>query len=239
MNIAWSGLADNNYWELIAKYCVPSWNKLPGDRYIVTDDITIPVTSAKIIDYNSIENKNSKFLAGSKKVHNFWRKMQSQVWAVRNLTQYDYVVLLDTDIEIVNFDHKLFETIIQEFTESGLVWATGRSQRGGHDSGFIIFNMKHPDRIPLINTYENIWESGEIVNLNKAYDGNAVESLLETNKSYKIKNNDCGSGLHIYDLGPVHYGSKIPKATRTVSNSGEEMVTNWLKEHPIKKFKNS
>jgi hypothetical protein len=239
MKIAWSGLADKKYYEYIARYCLPSWSKLPGEVYLVTDDITLPINSCNLIDYNSIENKNSKFLAGSKKVHNFWRKMQSQVWAIKNLIQYDYVVLLDTDIEVINFDSEMFKTIIEEFSESGLVWATGQSQRRGHDSGFIIFNMKHPDRIPLIDAYENIWESGEIVNLNKAYDGNAVEQLLETTPSYKIKNNDCGKGLHVYNLGLVHWGSKEPKLMRANTANGEELVNSILAKRPIKTFKNS
>jgi hypothetical protein len=239
MNIAWAGLADKKYYEYIAKYCLPSWGNLPGEKFLVTDDISLPIDYLQLIDYNSIENKNSKFLAGSKKVHGFWRKMQSQVWAVKNLQSYDFVVLLDTDIEIIEFNNSEFERILNEFKESNLVWATGRSQRRGHDSGFIIFNMKHSDRIPLINAYENIWESGEIASLNKAYDGNAVEQLLETTPSYKIKNNDCGKGLHHYkELGMVHWGSKEPKEQRSNAASGKELLEQRLSNIVIKKFKN-
>lgn len=239
MKIAWSGLADKKYYEYIAKYCLPSWGNLPGDVYLVTDDVTLPVKGMTVVDYNSIENKESKFLAGSKKVHNFWRKMQSQVWAIKNLTQYDYVVLLDTDIEVFNFNNEMFAEIINDFEQSGLVWATGRSQRGGHDSGFIIFNMSHAARLPLINTYENIWESGEIEGLDKAYDGNAVEMLLETTPSLKIKNNDYGKGLHIYDVGVVHWGSKEPKADRAAAKSGVELVNARMAAITPKVFKNA
>lgn len=238
MKIAWSGLADKKYWEYIAKFCVPSWNQLLGDKYVVTDDMSLPITGVTLIDYNSIENKNSRFLAGSKKVHNFWRKMQSQVWAVKTLTDYDFVILLDTDIEAIEFNTEEFYRIIDNFKKSGLVWATGRSQRQGHDSGFIIFNMAHPDKDMLISKYENIWESGNIVNLPKAYDGDAVESLLLEHESYKVYNVDCGKGLHHYQgLNIVHWGSKEPKQLRSTANSGKDLLKEKLENLIIKKFK--
>ena len=199
----------------------------------------LPVSSSfNLVDYTTIYNQSSVFNASSKKVDNFWKKMQSQVWAVRNLTQYDWVVLFDTDIEVLSFDINMFLGIIHQLDESGLIWATGESQRRGHDSGFIVVNMRHPDLNKLFNEYENIWESGKIFELSKAYDGNAVELLLETYPSIKIKNTDCGKGMHIYDLGPVHWGSKEPKEQRRVATNGEDVVRQRLLANPPKIYKN-
>lgn len=238
--IIWSGLADHNYYELIAKYCLKSWTTLPGLKYILHDSNSINIPGIGIIDYNIAENKNSIFLRqkNSKKTRNFWKKMQSQVWAIRNLTNCDFLVLLDTDIEILDFNTKEFEKYLTELLNSGYIWATGESNRGGHDSGFIVLNMKHPKLKELTDYYENIWESGNIFKLDKWYDGNAVESMFPIYPSLKIRNRDCGQGFHFYELGLVHYGSKMPKQMRIEHNgSGKDLVEKRLSEISVKKLK--
>lgn len=243
MSVAWVGLADLKYWEYIAKYCVPSWTILPGDKYIITDDATFKLDdNFKVVQFETVENKQSKFLArneGSRKVHNFWRKMQSQTWATKNLVQYDFVVLIDTDIECINFNNDEFKIITDQLVSQNILWATGQSQRRGHDSGFIVINMKHNHRLQAFLEYENIWDSGKISTLNKAYDGDAMESMLEVYPSLKIRNTDYGSGLHIYDIGFVHWGSKKPKVDRAAAVSGKELVKQRIAEIIPKVFKNS
>jgi len=242
--LLWSGLADENYYNVIAKYCLPSWSILPGDKNVVHDGNIINIESISITPWDSINNKKSKFLLRnpSKKVWNFWRKMQCQVWTARSFKEkYDFIVLLDTDIEILNsFDNKKLEKELNNFINSGLVWATGRSNRRGHDSGFIILNTRHELFDQVINDYENIWEGEEckLSALAKPYDGHAVESMFNNYPSYKIMNTDYGKGFHVYDLGLVHYGSKIPKSLRSNSKeSGHVIVENYTKDIIIKKYK--
>ena len=90
--------------------------------------------------------------------------------------------------------------------------------------------MRDPRLDQLIYDYENIWESGKIFELFRYYDGNAVESLFEIYPSYKILNTDHGGGLHTYELGTVHYGSKIPKLLRALYNN----TTNFMVDEIIK-----
>jgi hypothetical protein len=240
MKIIWSGLADAKYFEFIAQYCLPSWKKLPGEKYIVHDDKIINYNFINVVDWETVVNFESQYWVtynnGKKKTNSFWKKMQSQVWAVRNLTNCDILVLLDTDIEILKFDKKKFNAMLEDFVNSEYVWATGQSQRKGHDSGFIVFNMQHPKLQELINYYENIWDSGKIFDLKKSYDGHAVESMLAGDyPSYKIPNIDYGNGFHVYDLGLVHYGSKIPKKIRQTSKlSGEDIVKDYTADKEIK-----
>lgn len=239
MNIAWCGLVDQKYWDYIAKCCIPSWTTLPGSKFLITDNMSLPVDcSFTLVDYETVYNRNSQFNASSKKVDNFWKKMQSQVWAVRNLTEFDFVVLFDTDIEVLSFDINMFLGILNSLRSSECIWATGESQRRGHDSGFIIVNTAHPGLQSLFTEYENIWESGKIFELDKAYDGNAVELLLQTYPSIKIRNTDCGKGMHLYDLGPVHWGSKEPKEQRREARNGEDVVRQRLLSNPPKVYKN-
>lgn len=242
MKIKWSGLADENYYDYIAKYCLPSWYKLPGEKYIVNDGSSIQHDFLNVVKWKKVGNYDAPFWEiqkSRKKTNNFWRKMQSQVWAVRNIKDCDFLVLLDTDIEVLDFNNELFEQELNNFVESGNVWATGRSQSRLHDSGFIVFNMHHPDLHTLVNEYENIWDSGEIFNLAKSYDGHAVESMFEKWPSYKIMNTDYGKGLHIYDLGVVHYGSKLPKELRKEWLADpKEKLQEYIKPIIVKRYKN-
>lgn len=240
--IVWSGLADDRYYEVIAKFCLPSWNKLPGEKNIITDSDRIVFPFINITPWNTVENRNSKFLLKkpSKKTWSFWRKMQSQVWAARNYKlDYDFVILLDTDIEILDsFDLIKLEDELEKFLKSGFVWATGRSQSRLHDSGFIILNTKHQLYDKVMNDYENIWETEKISQLRKPYDGIAVESMFDDYPSYKVSNIDYGKGFHVYDIGLVHYGSKIPKKIRIESQeSGRKIVEEYTKDIVVKQYK--
>jgi len=241
-NILWSGLSDKTYYDVIAQYCLPSWNILPGDKVIIHDANSIKIKGISVTHWNIVPNNDSNFLKNkpNKKPWSFWRKMQSQVWTARKYKEnYDFVILLDTDIEVLDtFSPSTFEAELENFKNSGYVWATGRSQSRLHDSGFIILNTNHELYDQLIADYEDIWESGKIRELRKPYDGIAVESMFDQYPSYKIMNIDYGKGFHVYDLGFVHYGSKIPKAIRAESKKlGSDIVKQYTKDIEIKHYK--
>ncbi len=236
MNIAFSGLADEKYYHQIAKYCLPSWKNLPGDKYIVTDG-RLDQEDINFVHWNSVYNRHAIFPKNCKKTkpHNFWRKMQSQVWAVKNLKKYDWLVLLDTDIEIINFNKTKFEEILNTMQSENIMWATGESHKNNLDAGHIIINMRHNLVDQWVHEYENIWETGEIFNLNRYYDGDAVESMFPQYPSYKIKNFDYGTGFHVYDIGTVHYGSKLPKAIRAAWKGTD--INELIEQMKVDKFK--
>ena len=234
MNIAWSGLADLKYYELIAQYCIPSWCKLPGDKYLVYDQpYKIDFPNFFLIPWNDVYNQRNKFteFCSRTKPINFWRKMQSQIWALRALKNYDWVVLLDTDVEVLNFDILEFDNILKGILDNNFIWATGESQKGYLDAGHVVVNMKHPKLAQLMYDYEDIWESKKIFSLYRAYDGDALESMFTKYPSYKIKNTDHGGGLHTYKLGTVHYGSKIPKELRSIwKGTSQELVSEMIRD---------
>lgn len=239
--IAWSGLADKNYWEYIAKYCVPSWNQLPGDKFIVHDSDVINIEGIRVVDWNKAHDPSARYLklSNNKKSGNFWRKMRSQIWAINNLKEYDFVVLLDTDVEILDFDIEKFESILKDLKQSNSLWATGQSQSRKLDAGHVVVNMRHPDVERIFSEYEDIWNSGKIFNLRHTYDGDVLDSMLIKYPSLKIKNRDYGSGLHVYEIGTVHWGSKLPKQLRAEwPGDGKSLVEKRLSEITIKKYKN-
>lgn len=235
--VAWSGLADLKYYNLIAKWCLPSWKNLPGVRYVVHDANAIVIPEITVVDWESVANTDAKFLTTTKKKKplNFWRKMQSQLWAMNNIVDVDFIVLLDTDIEVLSFDLTKFESELNALLQSGNVWAAGKSQLGHLDAGFIIINARHCRVHELKTRYEDVWESGAIYELNKAYDGHVIESLFSEFPAYRLQNFDHGNGLHIYPLGLVHWGSKQPKQLRSEwPGTGAELINSYLPTLPIK-----
>jgi hypothetical protein len=133
-------------------------------------------------------------------------------------------------VEIVKFNQEEFDSILKGLLESKCIWATGESQLKKLDAGHIVVNMSDRRLDQLLYDYENIWESKKILELDRAYDGDAVESLFEKYPSYKIKNTDHGGGLHTYALGTVHYGSKIPKKIRSLwTGSTKDMISEMIK----------
>jgi hypothetical protein len=99
--------------------------------------------------------------------------------------------------------------------------------------------MKHPDVEKVFLEYEDVWNSGKIFNLPHAYDGDVLDSILIKYPSSKIRNRDYGSGLHVYEIGTVHWGSKLPKQLRAEwIGDGKSLVEKRLSEITIKKYKN-
>ena len=91
--------------------------------------------------------------------------------------------------------------------------------------------MRHQRLRSFIFDYEDIWESEKIFQFRRFYDGNAVEYLQEKYPSVKIANTDHGGGLHTYELGTVHYGSKFPKVLRALyKGNGDDMINYIIKE---------
>lgn len=239
--LAWAGLADDIYWKMIARFCIPSWEHLPGDKFVIHDSNSIRESHISVVPWKDAYNENAKFLktTNKNKTINFWRKQQSQLWAVRNLKKYDFLILLDTDVEVIGWNQEEFDKVVEELLSSNCVWAVGESQLRKIDAGHILINMRHPDVDKLFSEYEDYWESGKIFDLAKTYDGHVIEELLKKYPHVKIKNRDYGSGLHVYGIGTVHWGSKLPKQLRSEwKGNGKDLVEKRLSEITIKNYKN-
>ena len=76
MKINWSGLADEKYYEYIAKYCLPSWKKLPGEKFIVHDSDVITHEHLTVVPWKNVANFESdywvKYNKSKKKTNNFY-----------------------------------------------------------------------------------------------------------------------------------------------------------------------
>jgi hypothetical protein len=122
--------------------------------------------------------------------------------------------LLDTDIEVYDFNQDIFNKHVDNFLKSNCVWGLGNSQINDIDSGMIFINPVHPLLNDLVYEYENMWESGEILKLPKPYDGDVVVEMIKKYPFYEIPNWDYTQGQHNYDFGFYHWGSKESKPIR-------------------------
>lgn len=234
-NVLIAGMCDKNYWEHIAKYCVPSWKMFPYDRVIISDDKDIVskdfatvLDQETFIDYNS--NFNTKYCKKIKPF-TFWKKMQGQVHAIKTYKNtHDWLLFLDTDIELFDFNKELFDIEFEKLKQSNNIWTIGNYNLGGPDVGVIVFNLKHPNIDKLLDDYVNVWESGKILELGKAYDGEAV--LYTTNKypCNKLEMSHYINGLHIYDNGLCHWCGKSAKVIRQRIDCGKTYIKNIIKE---------
>jgi hypothetical protein len=232
MNIAWSGLSDYNYWTHIASLCVPSWKNLPGDKFLITDEKKFLIDGVSLIDWNDVANVDLGFpvnFSQGKKQTNFWRKMKSQIWAIKNLKKYDWVILLDADIEIYKFDDLLLEKILLGIKEKNVLWSVGKSLEGV-DAGFIIIDMAHNHLDNFFKEYEAFWEEGHILNLKNAYDGNVIEEMTKKYEPIFVPNIKIGPGQYYYEVGLYHWGSKDSKPIRKNLINSSEYIMERLKK---------
>lgn len=238
MNTAWVTIADYQYYHHIAKLCLPSWDKLPGEKFLITDLTETDLPHMTTIAWDSVKNHNSVFLKNCKsnKAYNFWKKMQAQNWALCNLTGYDFVVLMDSDIESYNFDPGQFENILWSMRQQGLMWAT--SHRMNHilskesmvlDAGIIIFDLANPNLRSWRNAYQQIWESGAIYYLPHPYDGDAVICMMRHHPSLRFGFYTIGKGQNFYPMGFMHWGSGVGKQRRrTLTDQQRQEVIHTL-----------
>jgi hypothetical protein len=226
MKIAWITLADKSYYKNYAEKLLPSWNVLPGDKFLVTDFNPI-IEHFSIVDWNTINDPLSKFInqfSKSKKENNFWRKMLTQTWAVNNLQPYDILVLLDSDIEVTSFNETQFFKEINLLKENDVLWSIGLKSsedilkyknkvvtEPSIDSGFIIVNNTHSNKDITFNEYKDFWETGKIRNLKKAADGEVMSEMIKKYNCNFLKTKMTGPGQIVYDIGFYHYAGKKNK----------------------------
>ena len=241
MNIAWCGVADNHYWNRIARYCVPSWRDLPGTVFCINEQKAQATNGMISISYQRAIDTECKFrsIADGAKIVNFWKKMRSQIWALDNLAWADVIVMLDTDIEAVNFDQDRFYHAAQEFLESRQLWATSHragceitNNRPYIDSGVVFFNPQHPDAREWRKNYEAIWNSGAIWHLPAPYDGDAVVCMLRLYPSFRINHLNINKGCNLYAWGMTHWGS-VSKQWRKTAKPRE---VHDLVDQPLQQF---
>jgi hypothetical protein len=183
-NVVWfTGLNSYYYDHVFSKVC-DSWELLPGDVRIYSDDkidffkndkryceVNLDFTSSKI--FEDLEFK-------------FFKKSRSILHGIReNIGKYDYAIWLDADVKII--EAPILTNLLPD--DSQIISANSKIPENNTaiDTGFLAINLNHPCLNTWILEYENFWNTEEFDNLTLRYDTLVLEEIIKKN-NYQWKN---------------------------------------------------
>jgi hypothetical protein len=150
--------------------------------------------------------------------------MQTQLWAVKNL-KYDFIILIDADIEVVDYSFHTFNQELSKLKENNIPWAVGLKPKEDIekfkkkttlgpdiDSGMIVVNTAHKSIEEIFTAYEQFWETGSIHELKKAADGEVIFELIKKYPCNFLTTKMLGPGKILYEFGLFHHAGKSNKA---------------------------
>jgi hypothetical protein len=182
MNLHFITSITKEYWDLTAKYCIPTW-KLPGrvTVYVEQTEGDMKWTNEIPFDVELITVPRLKWEAGNRrrKVLKFWGKSHTQIRAVQTRGIDERVVWLDADVEQTFEDVVPADFFISEFKE-----AVGLLNSGDHEdcweSGFVIFNQQCGKLGRFIKQYHDAWNNEEVMeSLWRPYDAQVIGYVAE------------------------------------------------------------
>ena len=184
MNLHFITSISKEYWDLTAKYCIPTWN-LPGrvTVYVEQTKGDMKWTNEIPFDVELITVPRLKWEAGNgrRKVLKFWGKSYTQIRAVQTRGINERVIWLDADME------QTFDDIIpaEEF-ESGFKEAVGLLNSGDHEdcweTGIVIFNQNCDKLGRFIKRYYDAWNNEETMeSLWRPYDAQVIGHAADKN----------------------------------------------------------
>lgn len=169
MNLLWVTSYNSQYYDATTVNIIDTWKKLPGDIKFINDDID----KNNFLDCNFKKNNLSKIEV------KFWKKSRSILNFLYSHKDYDFIVWLDADVEILQTPE-----VINILPESHQLLSANKKipQNGTSlDTGFIAFNMKYKRLNEFLKIYETFWLTDNFEKLPFRYDAPALEYILKKN----------------------------------------------------------
>jgi hypothetical protein len=176
-NITWISTIDADKYNAHYRNAIDTWHLLPGRKILFLDGESEVIPEIEVIDFwKTIDKDLSIWLSKPrpKKAHRFWFKGHTIYHALKE--KYSkYVIWLDADVlvekspTIEMLDIGNYPFAMMEFKHS--LYPEGHLLGRAIESGLQIFNTSHSDIDKIRDDYYNYWESGEIFDLYKPYDG--------------------------------------------------------------------
>lgn len=179
MNITWiSSISSIRFPTYRA--AIKTWKDLPGNKVLLMDGDQEQIPGINVVDFWSVIDKNCNWLKEIRftKAHRFWFKGSSLYYALKNFKS-DYVIWIDADVFVKKTIDKEFLDI-GEHLFSTMYFKSNNPEKPEYvaETGLQIFNMHHKDIQRYADEYYNFWESLEILNLYRAYDGYVTGELI-------------------------------------------------------------
>lgn len=230
MNLHFITSISKEYWDLTAKYCIPTWN-LPGRVTVYVEQTEGDMKWVSEIPFNVelITVPRLKWEAGNhrRKVLKFWGKSYTQIHAVQTRGIDERVIWLDADIE------QTFEDVAPAYNfESDFKEAVGLLNSGDHEdcweSGFVIFNQQCGKLGRFIKQYHDAWNNEEIMeSLWRPYDAQVIGHVAEKG-FYNLCDSRCSNANAVknsrFDNYFVHWINKENKDRLRELNSNTNIT---------------
>ena len=230
MNLHFITSINKEYWDLTAKYCIPTWN-LPGrvTVYVEQTEGDMKWVSEIPFDVELITVPKLKWEAGNRrrKILKFWGKSYAQIRAVQTRGIDERVIWLDADIE------PTFENVAPAYNfESEFKEAVGLLNSGDHEdcweSGFVIFNQHCGKLGRFIKQYQDAWNDEEIMeSLWRPYDAQVIGHVAEKG-FYNLCDSPCSNANAVknsrFDNYFVHWINKENKDLLRELNSKPDIT---------------
>ena len=193
MNLHFITSISKEYWDLTAKYCIPTW-KLPGRITVFVEQTEgdMKWTNEIPFDVELITVPRLKWEAGNRrrKVLKFWGKSYTQIRAVQTRGIDERVIWLDADME-QTFD----DTIPEQEFELGFKESVGLLNSDDHEdcweTGIVIFNQTCDKLGRFIKRYHDAWNNEETMeSLWRPYDAQVIGHVSEKS-FYNLCKSSC------------------------------------------------
>lgn len=165
-----------NYWNETGKYCINTWQGLPGDLTIYVDQKDGDLDWLREIPFHKelLHVPPLTSQTGDRaKVRKFWGKSVAQITALRNRGKDERIIWIDADVEKINSSvpEHLFNF---EFDEPLAMMNSG-DHEDCWESGIVIFNQK-AEKIDLtVRKYERAWlDEDTLLSLWRPYDAQVL-----------------------------------------------------------------
>jgi len=198
-NILWVTSFDKTYFHYVFKKVYPTWQLLPGDHVFYVDDTINELDlDSRVIASVIDRGRCPEYIAG--KEVKFWLKSRSTVQALReSIGKYDYMIWLDADVRVLQSpdqadilpgEDDLFsvneKTVINPPShEAKLLNPTLIDL--GIDTGFLAWNLRHPQILDLIELYDRFWDTTTMAQMIRKYDTYALKHIVIENQ-YQYRN---------------------------------------------------
>jgi hypothetical protein len=195
MNLHFITSINREYWDLTAKYCVPTW-KLPGKVTVFVEQTEGDLKWINEIpfDVELITVPPLKWEAGNtrRKVLKFWGKSYTQIRAVQTRSINERVIWLDADMQQTYYDVLSSDKFNVEFDD-----AVGLLNSGDHEdcweSGIVIFNQECDKLGMFVKRYNDAWNNEELMeSLWRPYDAQVIGHVAKKS-FYNLCDTPCSN----------------------------------------------
>ncbi len=182
--ILWFTGINSNYYTQVFSQVIETWNLLPGDIKIYSDDFIENLKNDKRM---TVVNDDYKIIKKMNELEfKFFKKSRTIIKGIKEAREnYDYCIWLDADVKVLQSPN--LENLLPKKSE--IISANSKipDNNTAIDTGFVAINLNCKYLNHWIAEYENFWFTEEFDTLTFRYDTLVLEEVIRK-KNYSWKN---------------------------------------------------